>query len=362
MFPSLAPTVSRTDCRTSCAGIDVARAGSTVRVIGRNLELTTRVVLLGARGSKDDVAVKPKVRKPSYVEIVVPARARSGAVRVVNRDGLTGDSPKVLAIATADAGTRLASAGPGLVDARVVARKVFFAGRSKAQLSYLVKGSQPLPLRVELVHLATKNVVRSWDLGLVAPQNTYTLTWNGLAGGKVPDDGRYQFRIYVTQANGKRVRATAAQTPSGSSTFDFLRHIFPVRGRHDYGQEGARFGAGREGHTHQGQDVMAACGTPLVAARGGTVQYAGVQSAAGNYLVIDGDGTSVDYAYMHLRDAVTQTKGQKVFTGEVIGYVGDTGDASACHLHFEMWAGPGWYEGGSPFDPLPSLLSWDRLS
>jgi murein DD-endopeptidase MepM/ murein hydrolase activator NlpD len=41
--------------------------------------------------------------------------------------------------------------------------------------------------------------------------------------------------------------------------------------------------------------------------------------------------------------------------------VGHTGDARACHLHFEMWRG-GWYDGGRPLDPLPSLLSWDRWS
>ena len=37
--------------------------------------------------------------------------------------------------------------------------------------------------------------------------------------------------------------------------------------------------------------------------------------------------------------------------------VGDTGDATACHLHFEIWTAPGWYEGGSPIDPLPYLKS-----
>jgi len=41
---------------------------------------------------------------------------------------------------------------------------------------------------------------------------------------------------------------------------------------------------------------------------------------------------------------------------------GETGDASACHLHFEMWAAPGWYEGGSPIDPLSYLEKWDRYS
>jgi murein DD-endopeptidase MepM/ murein hydrolase activator NlpD len=51
-----------------------------------------------------------------------------------------------------------------------------------------------------------------------------------------------------------------------------------------------------------------------------------------------------------------------VRTGQPIGFVGDTGDADGCHLHFEMWSGPGWYTGGSPFDPLPSLQAWDRVS
>ena len=59
---------------------------------------------------------------------------------------------------------------------------------------------------------------------------------------------------------------------------------------------------GRSGHSHQGQDVFAACGTPLVVARGGTVQFAGFHSAAGYYVVIDGKGTGTDYAYMHLRE------------------------------------------------------------
>ena len=48
-------------------------------------------------------------------------------------------------------------------------------------------------------------------------------------------------------------------------------------------------------------------------------------------------------------------------TGQSIGDVGMTGDATACHLHFEMWGGPGWYTGGAPIDPLPFLKAWDAL-
>ena len=51
-----------------------------------------------------------------------------------------------------------------------------------------------------------------------------------------------------------------------------------------------------------------------------------------------------------------------MYTGQQIGVVGQTGDASACHLHFEIWGAPGWYEGGSPFDPLADLEKWDAYS
>ena len=53
-------------------------------------------------------------------------------------------------------------------------------------------------------------------------------------------------------------------------------HMFPIRGKHDIGDEGAGFGAGRTGHSHQGQDVFARCGTPMVAARAGKVMSQGL--------------------------------------------------------------------------------------
>jgi len=62
---------------------------------------------------------------------------------------------------------------------------------------------------------------------------------------------------------------------------------------------------------------------------------------------------------MHLRDRPLVGKGDVVAGGQAIGYVGDTGVARGCHLHFELWSAPGWYTGGSAIDPLPSLQAWD---
>jgi murein DD-endopeptidase MepM/ murein hydrolase activator NlpD len=137
---------------------------------------------------------------------------------------------------------------------------------------------------------------------------------------------------------------------------------FPVRGAHDYGGAMARFGAPRSGHRHQGHDVMAACGTRLVAARGGKVQYRGYQSGAGNYIVIDGYKDKHDYVYMHLLKPAIPPKGSTVSTGQKIGKVGSTGSSTACHLHFENWTPPGWNEGGKPFNPLKNLKYWDSFS
>ncbi|HWT94373.1 MAG TPA: M23 family metallopeptidase [Solirubrobacteraceae bacterium] len=158
--------------------------------------------------------------------------------------------------------------------------------------------------------------------------------------------------LKVLPTSRSRAVVTPAAVPAGADG------IFPVQGKHDFGTFVNTFGGGRG---HEGQDVLADCGTPLVAARGGTVQMNKFQANAGNYVVIQAaDGTS--QAYMHLRDPSPVQKGDAVVAGQPIGVVGQTGRASACHLHFEYWTAPGWYEGGKPIDPLPILQSWDTGS
>ncbi len=132
--------------------------------------------------------------------------------------------------------------------------------------------------------------------------------------------------------------------------------VFPVRGKHTYGDG---LGAGRN---HQGQDILAKCGTRVVAALPGRVSFKDYQGAAGNYVVVDGKRKLPDTVYMHLSAPASVRKGQKVAAGKTLGRVGDTGDATACHLHFEMWSEPGWYKGGRLLDPEPSLRRWDRSS
>jgi murein DD-endopeptidase MepM/ murein hydrolase activator NlpD len=206
--------------------------------------------------------------------------------------------------------------------------------------------------------------VKSFYRNDIAPETPDSVRWDGTtADGRPAPNGHYSFRI-VPQAGGRVARRASSSASSQplSLSFDLYGYAFPILGAHDYGGAAGRFGTARSGHTHEGQDVMVACGTPLIAARGGRVQYSGYQGAAGNYIVIDGKGTSFDMAYMHLLEPSPLRAGMTVRTGEPIGIVGQTGDATACHLHFEIWTAPGWYEGGSPIDPLPYLEAWDAYS
>ena len=125
--------------------------------------------------------------------------------------------------------------------------------------------------------------------------------------------------------------APAASAPPAPAT--------PIRGRTRWPPAGRRW-------------------SPLAAARSTTP----ATRAAGNYVVIDGKGTHARLLYAHLAEPSPLLTGEPVRTGQPIGIVGDTGDATACHLHFEIWTAPGWYEGGSPIDPLPYLEKWDRYS
>ena len=155
-------------------------------------------------------------------------------------------------------------------------------------------------------------------------------------------------------------RAVLSVAPEAEQPFLLAGHMFPIRGKHDLGQTRTNgFGGGRN---HKGQDMFVRCGTEIAAARGGRVEYAGYHSAAGNYVVVDGTGTGVDYVYMHMLRPPVVRKGQRVQTSDRLGQVGQTGRATGCHLHFEMWSAPGWYAGGSPFDSLPSLREWDAYS
>jgi murein DD-endopeptidase MepM/ murein hydrolase activator NlpD len=158
---------------------------------------------------------------------------------------------------------------------------------------------------------------------------------------------------YGQPAPKRRVKRRGSKPTSAASQ----RHRFPIAGPFDWGGADGRFGAKRPGHRHQGQDLAAAAGTPVVAPYRGVVAVVGYQArGAGHYVVIDGD--DYDYVFMHLRGgSIVVRQGDRVRTGTAIGEVGSSGESSGPHLHFELWLGA-WYAGGRAIDPLALLQSW----
>jgi murein DD-endopeptidase MepM/ murein hydrolase activator NlpD len=135
------------------------------------------------------------------------------------------------------------------------------------------------------------------------------------------------------------------------------KYRFPVRGPHQYWDG---LGAGRG---HMGQDIGAACKTRVIAAHGGKVidrSGGGPDGAAGNYLMLFDKKSNRTFIYMHLVNPPLVPMGSAVTTGQHIGNVGHTGDATGCHLHFEMHSGNGW--GGPLINPTPLLKYWDSYS
>ncbi len=173
-------------------------------------------------------------------------------------------------------------------------------------------------------------------------------------------DGRVDGRVTPGQASEMRRRAAVGARVEPIADAPTRDYVFPVKGPHSYGTSVNRFGAPRGGRSHQGHDIMARAGLPVVSVTAGRVSAVGSNGGAGNYAVVQGDDRR-DYAYYHLQSRAVVTRGQRVSAGTPLGRVGCTGSCSGDHLHFEMWT-PHWWDGGSPFDPLPYLRQWDAYS
>jgi hypothetical protein len=151
-----------------------------------------------------------------------------------------------------------------------------------------------------------------------------------------------------------------------------LHIVFPVLGPSDYSDE---FGAPRAGGPHQGIDILAQKKSLALAAEAGKIKFWTTSATAGCMLYLYG-ASGTTYLYIHLNNDLTTRNdnqgkcvagtayakglknGARVTGGQVVGYVGDSGDANGTHphLHFELHPG-----GGAAVDPYPFLQSGQHL-
>jgi murein DD-endopeptidase MepM/ murein hydrolase activator NlpD len=304
-----------------CRARDAAVAGGTLRLRGDDLGGSRTVWFRGGDGPGDDVSATVAERGSTRLDVRVPIAARSGPVEV---EGVpAGENVRV----TAPDGVRPDTYFVG--DAR--RPSLTFAATSSGRVT------------VEVVSLQDGTVVRRLTFDARAGSNA--VTWDGRTDGGTAPQGRYEMRLEGDE-RGER--------------FELLAHIFPIRGDHDLGRTATNgFGGGRG---HNGQDMFAACGTPVVAAREGRVREVAYNGAAGNHVVITSRETGFDYVYMHLDARPLVREGDRVTTRQPLGAVGQTGNAWGCHLHFELWKAPGWFAGGQVIDPYGHLRAWDATS
>lgn len=130
--------------------------------------------------------------------------------------------------------------------------------------------------------------------------------------------------------------------------------IFPVASPHNFSND---WHAPRQGHLHQGTDVFAQKGSPLLSVVAGTVRL-GTNTLGGTVIHLDGDDGTM-YYYAHLAGyAPGLSSGEKVAPGQLVGFVGNRGNARGTppHLHFEVHPG-----GGAANNPYPILSRADSV-
>ncbi len=129
----------------------------------------------------------------------------------------------------------------------------------------------------------------------------------------------------------------------------------PVQAKVDYGTEINLFGGGGM-RTHEGQDMFAPEGTPVISPTTTEVVETGSDSGRGNWAALYEPESKRTFVYMHMLEPAAVKAGEKLAPGEQVGRLGCTGSCDGAHLHFEIRQGKDPY--GTAIDPLPELKSW----
>ena len=143
-----------------------------------------------------------------------------------------------------------------------------------------------------------------------------------------------------------RVGGGGGSSIQGPRTYTGGKFLFPVVGGNNYISQYFHYG-------HYAIDIAADYGATVRAAAGGTVTFAGWKNNGGGYQVWVAHGSGLYTTYNHM-SAITVGRGQHVGRGQTVGRVGQSGNATGPHCHFEVWRGPVW-DGGQRVNPLGYL-------
>ena len=341
------PTLTDVICLQRCADVREATVGSVVQLSGRSLDGADAVRFAAAGGGR--VTTAPTSVGSNAIEVEVPERAASGTVRAraygVEAETPAGKPLKVVAPGQIPEGGRFE-----LTAAEAVPRRAFYDAPRAPRVSYVFQGEGPTDVRIEIVNRETRAVVDTLIQPDAQPGTRNSAKWDArTSAGALAPGADYKFEIGLpgvatrspprtpasatTSTASRSTPATPTATGSAPAADTRARTCSPSAGRRS---------------TPPG---AAGCRPSTCSRRPATTWSSTARR------------TGIDTMYAHLLRRSPLREGARVRTGQVIGNVGQTGNASGCHLHFEIWTAPGWYEGGNPMPSVARLLrAWDRWS
>jgi biotin carboxyl carrier protein len=289
-------------------------------------------------------------------------------------------------------GTEYGALTPSIAPRRPIVRELSVpatatAGRPpRVALRIDEVGVRSVQVRVTVVDLSSRKVVINVAMSWVPTGRTVTVNWprhatlkpgdyqlslsaRDHAGGtllrRAHSSGQASLHVTAPPVRTPPVEPAAGVPEAGLPTpaqSAAAGAVFPVAATHNFGGPENRFGAPRgNGRVHQGQDVLTAEGSPVVAPFAGTILTASYQAGGAGYYAVEHTRVGFDFMFAHCRaGSLAVGAGQAVAAGQALCAAGQTGSATTPHLHFEMWVG-GWQAStGHPIDPLPYLEAWDH--
>ena len=291
-----------------------------------HLNRLTREHAVAQRKLADRLVELYKTGEASELEILLQAQSFSDLLDQLDYFRAIGEHDKAIVdeIKRIQIEVRAARVETGRIKAEVAEATAVLAEKTEAQRA----------AREQLVaRQAALSTARENKQGLLA----------GVREERHEDEEDLEQMQAASAAIAAQIQAAQASAPppsSGGGNPSAAGFIWPVSGPITSGY------GWRWGRMHEGIDIGAACGTPIRAAAGGNVIFAGWMDGYGNLTIID-HGGGMATAYGH--QSSIYVGGGSVSQGQTIGAVGSTGHSTGCHLHFEVRVN------GSPVDPLGYL-------
>lgn len=198
---------------------------------------------------------------------------------------------------------------------------------------------------------SSRTALRAGEQGVAVRELQLTLAWHGFPSGTI--DGSFGPHLVSAVRRFQRTAGLRVDGVAGPATLALLRA--PLRraaiplGWPLLAPVGDGFGP-RAPRFHEGVDLLAAAGTPVLAAAPGRVTWAGLRAGGWGNLVTIAHPDGVRTLYAHL-STISVHVGEWLAGGTMLGRVGSTGDATGPHLHFEVRVH------GAAIDPLSALVT-----